>query len=219
MLRWIGETLSSSVGRKIVMGVTGLLLVGFLVEHLHGNLKLYEDTTGEKFADYVGFMQGLGPLLTLAELGLAALFVCHIAIALQLTLENRAARKQRYIVRNNRGAQTIGSVSMHVTGAALLLYLLKHLYDFRFDARFFEDPAGLVKSTLSTPAHGVFYVAGALVLGLHLSHGFRSAFQSLGISHPKWNSSLQKLGIVVALVFALGFASFPLYFLLVSHDR
>ncbi len=218
MLRWIGETLSSSVGRKIVVGATGLLLVGFLVEHLHGNLKLYEDSSGERFADYVRFMQSFGPLLTLAELGLAALFLCHIAIALQLTLENRNARKQRYVVRNNRGAQTIGSISMHVTGAALLLYLLKHLVDFRFDSRFFDDPAGLVRSTLSKPAHGIFYVAGALVLGLHLSHGFRSAFQSLGISHPRWNSALQKLGIVVALVFALGFASFPLYFLFFSHD-
>ncbi len=212
MLRWIGNALNSSVGKKIVMGLTGLLLVGFLVEHLHGNLKLYEgDGTG--FNEYVEFLQGFGPLLVLAELGLVALFLCHIFLALRLTLENRQARKHRYAVRNNRGKESFGSVSMFATGALILGYLIKHLIDYRFADGFFDDPKGAVANTLSQPGNAVIYMIAAVVLGVHLSHGFRSAFQSIGASHPKLDAILDKAGIAVAVFFAVGFGSFPVYYL------
>ena len=214
MLRWLGNALASSIGRKIVMGATGLLLVGFLVEHLAGNLELYRGADGAAFDEYVAFMQSFGPLLTVAEIGLALLFLCHIYLGLRLTLENRQARKQGYVVRNDHGARTFASASMHVTGALLLAYLIKHLYDFRFDAGFFDDPSGTVAATLSRPAHGLPYLAAAIVLGVHLRHGFRSAFQSIGVSHPRLDGLLEKIGLVVAALFALGFASFPIYFML-----
>jgi succinate dehydrogenase / fumarate reductase cytochrome b subunit len=212
-MRRLGNALASSVGKKVVMGATGLLLVGFLVEHLHGNLKLLEDPSGEAFDAYVEFLQGFGPLLTVAELGLALLFLAHAYLALRLTLENLRARERGYVVRARRGGSTAGSLTMFYTGTLILGYLLKHLYDFRFDARFFEDPDALVKSTLSQPGHAAVYLVAALVVGLHLSHGFRSAFQSLGVNHPTWNPVLQKLGLLLALAFALGFAAFPVYFL------
>ena len=209
----VGNALASSIGKKIVMGLTGLLLVGFLVEHLHGNLKLIEDPSGEAFDGYVRFLKSFGPLLTIAEIGLALLFLVHIYLAFRLTLENVQARRQRYAVRNDRGAKTFGSASMFFTGALILAYLLKHLLDFRLDARFFDDPDALVKATLSQPRHGVVYLLAALVIGVHLSHGFRSALQSLGVNHPRWNPLLQRIGLLVAVVFTIGFASLPLYFL------
>lgn len=212
-MRWLGNALASSVGKKIVMGCTGLLLVGFLAEHLHGNLKLLEDPSGEAFDAYVAFLQGFGPLLTIAEIGLGLLFLAHVYLAFRLTLENWQARKQRYIVRSSRGGSTPGSVSMFFTGALILGYLLKHLFDFRFDSSFFDDPDKLVKATLSQPGHALVYLAAALVLGLHLSHGFRSALQSLGVNHPSWNPVLEKLGKLVAFFLAAGFAGFPIYFL------
>jgi succinate dehydrogenase / fumarate reductase cytochrome b subunit len=214
----IGNALASSVGKKVVLGATGLLLVLFLVEHLHGNLKLYEDREGQAFGEYVSFLQGFGPLLLLAELGLAALFLAHVYLALRLTLENLQARRTRYVIRNNRGASTLASLSMFYSGALLLGYLLKHLYDFRFDRRFFAEPAATVARTLSQPGHALVYLAAAALLGLHLSHGFRSAFQSLGISHPRWNVWLERLGLLLALVFALGFGSFPIYYLFFWSD-
>jgi len=208
-----GNALASSVGKKFVMGFTGLLLVGFLMEHLHGNLKLLEDPSGESFDAYVDFLQGFGPLLTVAEVGLALLFLAHVYLALRLTHENFLARERRYVVRRHRGAATLGSVSMFYTGALILGYLLKHLYDFRFDDRFFDDPDALVKVTLSQPGHAVVYLCAALVLGIHLSHGFQSAFQSLGASHPRWTPLVELSGRLVALFFAAGFAAFPIYFL------
>jgi succinate dehydrogenase / fumarate reductase cytochrome b subunit len=209
----LGNTLASSIGKKVIMGITGLLLVGFLLEHLHGNLKLLEDPSGDAFDAYVAFLQGFGPLLTIAEVGLALLFLAHVYLAFRLTLENFQARQRRYEVRRNRGAATAGSVSMFYTGALILGYLLKHLYDFRFDARFFSDPDALVKATLSRPGHAVVYLVAAIVLGVHLSHGFRSAFQSLGVNHPRWTPAIEMLGKCLAILFAVGFAAFPIYFL------
>jgi succinate dehydrogenase / fumarate reductase cytochrome b subunit len=102
---------------------------------------------------------------------------------------------------------------MFYTGALILGYLLKHLYDFRFDRAFFDDPDALVKAKLTQPGHAAVYVVAALVLGVHLSHGFRSAFQSLGVSHPRWTPAIEILAGVVAFLFAAGFAAIPLYFL------
>ncbi|HED64234.1 MAG TPA: succinate dehydrogenase cytochrome b subunit [Planctomycetes bacterium] len=212
MLRWIANALTSSVGRKIVLGLTGLLLVGFLFEHLHGNLKLYEGD-GEAFVDYVNWLQGYGWLLRVAEFGLLGLFVAHIVIALRLTLENREARRTGYVVRSSTGKKTAASASMFVTGALLIAFLIKHLLDFRFHHEFFDDPSGEVREHLASPGTAAIYILAALVLGLHLSHGFRSAFQSIGASHPKLDPILEKLGPLVAALLALGFASFPVYFL------
>lgn len=217
-MSWLGNALASSVGKKLVMGLTGLLLVGFLVFHLKGNLKLLEDPSGDSFDAYVAFLQGFGGLLLVAELGLALLFLAHVYLALRLTQENLQARKQRYVVRNTRGAATAGSLTMFFSGALILGFLLKHLYDFRFDGRFLGDPDALVKATLSQPAHALVYLGAAIVLGLHLSHGFRSALQSLGVNHPSWNPWLVLLGKLVAFVFAAGFALFPIYYLFFWSD-
>lgn len=209
----LGNALASSVGKKIVMGLTGLLLVGFLVEHLHGNLKLIEDPSGAAFEEYVSFLQGFGPLLKVAEVGLALLFLSHIYLALRLTLENVQARRQKYVVRNSRGASTIGSVSMFWSGALILGFLIKHLLDFRLSESFFEDPSGEVARKLSSPGQAVVYLGISFVVGLHLSHGFRSALQSLGANHPRWNTILERLGKAVAVLLAVGFAAIPIFFL------
>jgi succinate dehydrogenase / fumarate reductase cytochrome b subunit len=216
MLRWIGNALASSVGKKLVLGATGLLLVGFLLEHLHGNLKLTPylgEPAGEAFDDYVAFLLGFGFYTKLAEVGLFALFACHVYLALRVTLENREARRQRYVVRNDRGAKTLGSASMFVTGALILAYLIKHLLDFRFAAEFHDAPYDTVAAKLSQPLHGLVYLAISLVVGLHVSHGFQSAFQSLGLNHPRWTPIVRAAGYGIAALFALGFASIPFYFL------
>jgi succinate dehydrogenase / fumarate reductase cytochrome b subunit len=214
MLRWLGNALFSSVGRKIVMGLTGLLLVGFLVEHLAGNLALFEDADGASFEAYKEWLESFGPLLTLAEIGLFLLFGVHVAFALKLSLDNREARRERYVIRANRGQANAASLSMLVTGAVILVYLVKHIFfDFRFNSAYQEAPAQVVKETLASPGSGFFYLAAAGILGLHLAHGFRSAFQSLGLSHPKLDPLLDKAGIAVAVLLAIGFAAFPIYYL------
>lgn len=221
MLRWMGNALASSVGKKMVMGLTGLLLVGYLVEHLSGNLLLvpfFGDADGTKFNEYVAFLEGFGGLLVVAEVGLALLFLCHIYLGFRLTMENREARKLGYQVRNDRGAKTLPSASMFITGALLLAYVLKHLADLRFmhwtgDDKFFDDPYALTARVLSQPGNAVIYMAAGVLVGVHVTHGFQSAFQSLGIHHPRWTPWIRIVGRVLAVVLALGFALIPFYFL------
>lgn len=214
MLRWLGNALSSSVGKKILMGLTGLFLVVFLAEHILGNLTLYTDADGAAFNDYKHGLESFGPLLKVAEVGLFAVFAAHIVLALKLAIENREARSHRYAIRASRGRSTAASLSMLITGSLILVYLFKHVVlDFRFDSGYHEAPAATVKDTLSKPANATFYIVAMGVLGMHLAHGFRSAFQSLGASHPKLDPLLDKAGIAVAVVFAVGFASFPIYYL------
>lgn len=216
MLRPIGNALASSVGKKIVMGATGLLLVGFLIEHLIGNLKLTPapgvgGTGGPEFDAYVDFMNGLGIFKVVGELGIAALFVIHVFLAVRITMENREARKQRYFARADKGAKTPASASMFITGALILGYLIKHLLDFRFNAEFHEAPAATVFETLSIPLNAYVYIAVSIIVGVHVSHGFRSAFQSLGASHPQWNPVLEITGKALAALFAIAFAWIPIY--------
>jgi len=222
MLRPIGNALASSLGKKIVMGATGLLLVGFLIEHLIGNLKLTPapavgGTDGSEFDAYVDFMNALGIFKVLGELGIAALFVIHVYLAVRITMENRDARKHRYVARADKGAKTPASASMFITGALILAYLIKHLLDFRFNDAFHESPAATVFETLSEPLNAFIYIAVSLIVGVHVSHGFRSAFQSLGASHPQWNPVLEVTGKALAALFAIAFAWIPIYIFFIKN--
>src|SRR6186997_2911513 len=105
-MKRLAAILSSSIGKKALMSVTGLLLIGFLVAHVAGNLKLWADDDGRSFDAYAAGLQSLGPVLILGEIGLALLFVAHVALGVRVTLENRAARKQRYAVSASAGQRT-----------------------------------------------------------------------------------------------------------------
>ncbi len=192
------------------MASTGLLLIGFLIAHLAGNLSLYK---GEGvFDEYAHFLGGL-EILPLAEFLLALLFVAHITMAILTTLENRGARPVKYAVAASHGKKTVSSTTMFISGLVVLIFLGKHLWDFRLHKEAFEKaPAEVVQTALSNPLTAMVYILGAIALGFHLFHAFASAFQTLGVNHPKYTPALTWLGRVLAVILALGFASFPLIF-------
>jgi succinate dehydrogenase / fumarate reductase, cytochrome b subunit len=215
-MSWLRRTFGSSLGRKYLMAATGLLLVGFLVVHLSGNLLLYADGSSTEFDAYAQKLDS-NPLLPVAEIALAALFVVHIGFALRLNLENREARSQGYAVRASLGKRTISSASMVVTGLLVLVFLVVHLYDFRVGKLLADAGPSLgklVRRRLSTPLGAGVYLLGVGALALHLRHAFRSAFQTLGLSHPRLDPILERASWAVAILFGLGFASFPVYFLI-----
>jgi succinate dehydrogenase / fumarate reductase cytochrome b subunit len=210
MLRWLGHTLSSSIGKKALMAVTGLLLIGFLIEHVFGNLFLY---AGEgPFDGYVALFKRLGPGLYVLEAGLFLLFAAHIYLGVRVSMENHEARSRGYHVRNTRGQATVSSTTMLITGLLVLAYLVKHIVDFRLNEHFEEAPFERVRELLSHPVHALVYVAAAIALTFHLAHALRSACQSLGLSHPKLTPLLERISVALALLIGLGFMSFPLYF-------
>ncbi|HIF40052.1 MAG TPA: succinate dehydrogenase cytochrome b subunit [Planctomycetes bacterium] len=215
MPSWIGRFLSSSVGKKTVMAVTGLSLVGFLVAHLLGNFSLY--TGGiEGFNEYAAKLEDLGGLLMAAEVVLFAVFVIHVSLALRIVRENRLARDEAYRVRATMGNSTRASRSMAITGLVVLLFLIVHIIDFRVPTLVgdMDNLGAAVVERLGSPVGATVYLIGILALGLHLRHAIQSAFQSLGIQHPQWTPILRVGALALAAALAIGFASFPIYCLL-----
>jgi succinate dehydrogenase cytochrome b subunit len=214
-MSWLRRTFESSLGKKYLVAATGIALVGFLVVHLSGNLTLFADRSGESFDKYAHTLDS-NPLLPIAELFLGILFVGHVVFALRSNVRNREARSQGYAVRASLGRKNLSSVSMVVTGLVVLVFLVIHLYDFRV-GRLLEPKetslASLVRDRLSRPLGAGVYLIGVGALAIHLRHAFRSAFQSLGVNHPRLNPLLERLTWAVAILFGLGFASFPIYFM------
>lgn len=217
MIHWMHKLFGSTIGRKSVMAVTGLLLFLFLVTHLAGNLLLFKDNSGAAFDGYEQALSS-NPLLPLAEAGLLALFGAHIVMALIVASRNSAARSAKYEVEARHGGKTFSSTSMLITGLVILGFLVIHILDFRV-AKIGKDEysmAQMVKERLSSGLGAGVYIVAMLALGLHLRHAFQSALQTLGLNHPRWTPLVQKLSIALALILALGFASIPMYFLATS---
>ena len=208
---------SSSIGKKQIMAVTGLLLCGFLLGHLAGNLLILYSP--EAFNRY-GHALITNPLIYVAEAGLALLFLSHIGLAIRLTIENKVARQNSYVVKipTGRGA-TLASSTMPITGVIILVFLVFHLINFKFGNYYsvtyegvvMRDLYRLVMEEFSRPIIVGFYLFSMLAMGLHLSHGFSSAFQSLGINHPKYNCKIKLVGYLFAAAMTIGFSLIPVY--------
>lgn len=214
---------STSVGQKILMAVTGLLLCGFLVTHLAGNLLLYAGA--EQFNHYAESLHSWGLLLNVAEIGLFGLFVAHIGLACSTSAMNRQARRNQYAEKESKQtpfALPGGGASgwMFVTGIIIAFFLVVHITDLRLKKNPFIDYSSayengpdalpnefvavrLALTNWTTSA----YIIGLLALGIHLSHGFRSALQSLGVNHPRWNRLLEMISLLFAWGIAAGFLS------------
>lgn len=220
-MNWFFKVLSSSIGKKFVMGITGLLLCGFLVVHLAGNLLLFANDGGKTFNLYAETIHSKQQLVYIAEAGLLALFLAHIYLAFTTNRENRIARRESYAVKVNkyegRPSPIAADTWMFVSGAVILAFVLLHLVDIRLEKRFdLEYPAdagkfGIVVAVLQNPISRAVYIVGSIFLGFHLLHGFTSAFQSLGMNHPKYNKMIKIVGAIFAIVIGLGFASLPIF--------
>ena len=168
------------------MAATGLLLTGFLLSHVGGNSLLLVSDDGEAYNAYAERLRSFGPLLWVARVGLALLFVGHIGLAFRTSVENRRARGSR----RARGAfdetRSFSSSSMLLTGTAVLVFLVVHLWHFSFDRRFTARGASLVRDTLKADGVAIFYLVGVACLWIHLWHALPSALQTLGVTHPRW---------------------------------
>ena len=212
MIAWLGRLFGSSIGKKLLMALSGLLLFGFLVVHLAENLLIYADRTGATFDGYVRFLSARS-WVPLAELALALLFLVHVVQAVRVSLQNRAARRTPYAREPGHGGRTLASTSMLVTGSFVLLFLILHLVQFRFaPPAQREHMARLLRSEFEKPLVLGAYVLGLIALAIHLSHGLQSALQSLGLAHPRYTPLVRGLSVVLAMLFALGFGTFPVYF-------
>ncbi len=210
-MKWLTTTLGSSIGKKLLMAVTGLSFIGFLAGHLAGNLTIYGGA--DAFNGYAEHLHALGPFLAVAEFGLLGLFVIHVLVGLVLFWQNLRSRPVRYAVNKSPGGKTIGSATMPYTGVLILLFILFHLNNF---SRYIIDQSGttiyqIVSNAFQNPVYVGLYVLAMFVVALHVSHGFWSLFQTIGLNHPKYMPAITAAGLVLSVVFALGFGFLPVY--------
>lgn len=213
-MSWLIQTLWSSIGKKLMMAVTGLCFCIFLVGHLAGNLTIYAGK--DAFDAYAEGLHALGPLLTLIELGLLIFAIIHITTGLTLFYQNLRARPTRNKVTKRGGGRTIASATMPYTGILLLMFVVMHLINFSFVDKSETTIAQIVSQKFENPIYVLIYVATMIIVAFHVRHGFWSAFQTLGANHPKYMTTLMALSIILGLVVGFGFGMLPLYISLFS---
>ncbi|UCD89773.1 MAG: succinate dehydrogenase cytochrome b subunit [Desulfobacterales bacterium] len=213
-MNWLTNTLWSSVGKKLMMAVTGIGFSVFLVAHLAGNLTLYAGK--DAFNAYAEHVHSLGPFLTIAELGLLFFAVVHIATGATLFYQNFKARPVRYSVNSRAGGRTIGSATMPYTGLVLLLFVIFHLANFHFADKTNTTIFQIVASAFLKPEYVFIYVVAMIIAAIHVSHGFWSAFQTIGANHPKYMPYIKGASILLSLVVGIGFGCLPIYVALMT---
>ena len=209
--------LRSSIGKKAVMGLTGLILLGFFIMHLAGNLLVYLGP--EALNAYAKKLRDMGPLLWVARATLLAAVLVHAWLAIVLTRENRAARPIRCAV--SRAAHTTAAArTMMVSGLLLTAFIVYHLLHFTFrithpeiahrvDALGRHDVFAMVVFSFQDPVLVLAYVVAMALLCLHLSHGVASWCQSLGLNNERALPLLERLGRLIAWAIFLGYSSIP----------
>ena len=221
-MSWITHTVTSSIGKKLLMSLTGIFLCTFLIVHLSGNLQVFKDDGGYAFNVYAVFMTTF-PLIKIISYGLYALILFHAFWGLYLTYQNRKARPTQYAFVNK--SSTWASRNMAVLGTVLLVYLAVHMGDFWLKMKLDQLPMitypGIegemkdlyfrVAEAFKNPILVGAYILGMIVLAFHLHHGFQSAFQTLGINHKKYTPTIKGIGFVFSIVIPLGYAIIPIY--------
>ncbi|MGE0079046.1 MAG: succinate dehydrogenase cytochrome b subunit [Bacteroidales bacterium] len=219
------EIFNSSIGKKVIMSITGLFLMVFLLVHLTVNLTLLIGN-GEIFNRAAHFM-ATNPIIEIIEPILAAGFIFHIFYATYITLKNRRSRPVAYSKTSNNGVSSWSSKNMYILGGMIAIFLGIHLANFFWKIKFGEMPTitydGVAMDDAYALVAGLFmkywwydllYVLGGIFLGLHLSHGFWSAFQTIGWNGAKWIKRLEVIAYIYAIVIGVGFSLIPLFFLI-----
>ena len=211
----------SSIGRKQIMGMSGLYLYFFLLVHLAGNIGLLAGA--EHFNSYGHLMlHTLREIIYPVELTLTAAFFLHIYLGVKVSMENRAARPQRYAVNASKSNEKIYARYMLLSGVWLLIFVLVHVPHFRmglyseigtvvYNGVEMRDLYGATMHFFAKGWFTAFYVFSFLFLFNHLAHGVRSSLQSVGLNHPRYNAAIQFLSTAYAVIISGGFTAIALW--------
>ena len=208
----------SSIGRKLLMALSGLALLGFAVTHLLGNLLVLKGQ--DALNSYAAWLKDQGPFLWAARLGLLAIFAVHIVTGVRLALANRAARPAAYARVRTATATSFTARSMWISGIVVLLFVLFHLAHFTFgivaadgydavDAQGRHDVYSMVVRSFSVPWIASLYILAMLILGAHLAHGAFSSFRTLGVHHRNVNTIVRGTSMLVVALLVLGNVAIP----------
>lgn len=226
-MSWVSNFLTSSIGKKLIMSLTGIFLILFLTVHLIGNLQLLVDDQGKTFNLYAKMMT-TNPLIKVISIGNYIFILLHAILGIAIWRKNSAAKGSKYAVKNVKatGTSAVASSNMAWFGIIISIFLILHLYQFWMQMHFGDLPLANydgeqaknlfipVQATFENPFFVGIYVVSMAVIGMHLWHGFQSAFQTLGLNHKKYTPFIKGLGKAYSILIPLGFAIIPiLYFL------
>jgi len=207
----------TSIGKKYLMGFTGLIWAGFVLSHMLGNLLIL--VSADAYNKYGHGIVTSG-LLIPAEIVLTLAFVVHVLMAVLLTIENRKARGSRYAVtpKGDKGG-TLASRTMAMQGSLILVFVILHLITFKYGTYYettvngvtMRDLHRLIVEVFHHPGYVVWYCTALVILGFHLRHGMSSIFQSFGLKNDHYAPLIQKIAIAYGVIVALGFLSQPFY--------
>lgn len=221
-MKWLSNFLTSSIGQKLIMSLTGLFLILFLIVHLIGNLQLLYNDGGKAFNLYTDFMSN-NPFIQFIAKGNYFFILAHAIVGILLALKNKKAKGSKYAVapKNNT---SWASNNMALLGSLIFAFLLMHLWHFWFQFKWGSDlpmatyegvtvidAYAKVSAVMIDPLWAGAYLLGLGVLAFHLYHGFASAFQTLGIRHHKYTPIIEGLGTLYSVLVPVGFAILPLY--------
>lgn len=230
-MSWVTTFFTSSIGRKLIMSLTGLFLIIFLFVHLIGNLQLLYGDGGQAFNIYAKFMT-TNPFITFTSYGLYAGILLHAIQGIILWRKNATSRPQKYAVAS-KSTSSYASRNMGWLGVIIFIFLVIHMAQFWFKMKFGDYswfPTSIesvpkvmydgvqvknlyytVSQAYANPFFVIFYVLSMAVMGVHLYHGFGSAFQTLGLNHKKYTPFINMLGKGYSILIPLGFAIIPIY--------
>ena len=197
----------TTVGKKVAMAVSGAIVVGFTIGHFIGNLNIYRGP--EALNGYAAFLHSVPPLIWGTRILLLFAFGVHILSAFALWSRNRQARGSRYKQKKDL-VTDYAARTMYWTGPILLLYIVYHLLHFTILPTHPGDVYRNVVEGFQNPLVSGVYILGNVALGLHIFHGIYSAFQTLGVNHPRYNKYRRDLAIAISAVITIGNLSFPI---------
>lgn len=218
-MQWIIKYLTSSIGKKQIMGCTGAVLALFILGHMVGNLQLLNPDVVAAQASYNAYTQlltGKKAFIYAVEAVMSVTFLLHIYLAVKLKLENKKARGPvGYAVNVRNGKKSFATFTMIWSGIFVLGFVIQHLVTIKFGTHYYyQNEAGEIIRDMwlttidmfSNEGWAIFYLISMFVIGMHLFHAISSAFQTLGLAHQKWTPIIEKVGIAYSVVVALGFA-------------
>jgi succinate dehydrogenase / fumarate reductase, cytochrome b subunit len=223
-MSWLKETFSSSLGRKLIMAFTGLFLILFLIGHVIGNLQLFtaHGDNGQAFNEYGKFMTS-NPLILTLSITTYLSIILHVIYSIILTIRNKKARPVGYAEANPSANSAWSSRNMGILGTFVLIFIVIHLKGFWYEYKFgnvpminygegeIKDLYIIVVEAFKQEWYVAVYVISMVFLGFHLVHGFKSAFQTLGLKHKKYSELIRTVGIGFAIIVPALFASMPLF--------
>lgn len=228
-MSWITQTFSSTIGRKLLVAASGLFLIIFLIGHVSGNFLLFKDDGGRAFNEYTEFMTTNQLIQVLRWLTYFTILL-HIFITIALTIRNRSSRPVGYAVTKPGANSPWTSRNMGILGTLIAIFLVIHLGNFWYKMKFGDIPYvtyesrgtirdlySVVLFSFSNLWYTILYVVMMVFLGLHLAHGFRSAFQTMGWKHPKYTPIVEKVGLAFAIIVSLLFAIMPVYIYIITR--